>query len=380
MTRKQCILFLLVAVTLLVPAERVSAIGITPSAVVFDFEPGLNRTVTYKLISAKDADLYVKGDLKDYVKLSHTTLKCPCSYTHFTAELALPEELERPGLYDTRVGAVERSPPGGGGIGAKAAIEALLWVKVPYPGRYAVIVSFIADNVKVGEPVHFSIKIESQGLENITGTLRLEIFDSDGNKVATLFSQEKFIETKKSVSIELVWKTEGVKEGIYTAKVAFDYAEKKPATASKDFRVGDILIKIVDILNNETIEGGIAKFVIRAESFWNSMIRDVYATLLVTKNGKTVGQSKSSNVDVEAWSMESIKLFWDTEDTESGTYNATITVHYHNKTVEKIIETKITPKMEISYIILIIAIIILAISIAVLMLYYKYKHKKRSKG
>jgi len=65
---------------------------------------------------------------------------------------------------------------------------------------------------------------------------------------------------------------------------------------------------------------------------------------------------------------------------ESGTYNATITVHYHNKTVEKIIETKITPKMEISYIILIIAITILAISIAVLMLYYKYKHKKRSKG
>ncbi len=378
MRMKRGALFMLAALALasILFFDNASALSIVPSSVIYDFEPNLNKTLILKVRGTNDVDLYVKGDLKEYVKIDRTSLDCPCKYSPFTVEINLPEELEVPGTYDTRVGAIEKIPPGTEGIGGRVAMEFVLLVKVPYPGRYAVI-NMQADSVQVGEPVRFSMKIESRGTENISGTVKLEVFDSNGNKVATMYSDEKFIESKKSADVSLVWNTAGAKEGIYTAKATFDYGGDRPATTQEDFRVGDILIRILDVLNNETVQGDISKFVIRVESFWNAVIKDVYATMVVTKDGRTIGESQSSNVDVQPWSIRDISLFWDTGDTEPGTYDAAITVHYQNKTAEKAIQTTIVPEIGIGYLILIAAVIIIAALVVALALYYRYRMKKR---
>ena len=116
---------------------------------------------------------------------------------------------------------------------------------------------------------------------------------------------------------------------------------------------------------------------VEVESFWNGMIKDIYAKMTVSKDGKSVGESTSSNIDIKPWSTNKITLFWDTEDVEPDTYDATITVFYHNKTAVKSIETTIVPKNEMGYFLLVAALIIIAVAMAALVIYFV--RKKRGK-
>ncbi len=362
---------IMLVLSLLLLSGSVHAIGIGPSSIVYDFEPGMNFTIDYILLSDKDVDIYIKGDLAEYVTTSVDEMDCtpPCKYAPFSATFNLPDELDPPGIYDTRIGAVEKMPTSGG-IGSREGIEAVLLIKVPFPGKYAKI-EIRTQSVKVGEMVHFTATIDSHGKENITGVTRLEIFDSDGVKVATMYSDEVFVLTRGTTDVTFSWDTAGVKEGIYTAVATYEYGGDKPATTRKDFRVGDILIKIIDVLNNETVQDGIAKFIVGVESFWNSDIKDVYATISVyDDDGSSVGASKSSNINIKPWSKGLLTMYWDTEDVGPGTYDATITVFYHNKTAVTNIETTIVPKAVFDYNLLLMAVlVIIAVAVAAVVIY-----------
>ncbi|MBN2330691.1 MAG: hypothetical protein JXC85_02650 [Candidatus Aenigmarchaeota archaeon] len=369
---------LIMALSLLISPVNGSALGLSPSSFVLDFEPNLNKTFFISVRSTKDLDIYVKGDLQEYFKVEKTFLDCPCNLEPFRVDINLPEKLDRPGIHETRVGVIETIPSEGGTIGARAAFEGVYIFKVPYPGRY-VKIDLKADSVKVGDTVSFLVTANSAGTENVTGTLKLEIFDSNGVKKATLYSDNNFVESKKSIEIRLSWDTEGMVEGIYTAKATFEYGGDEPAVMEKGFRVGDILIRIIDVLNNETVEDEIAKFVVKVESFWNSRINDVYAALDVRKDGRNVGESKSSNVNVEPWSVEDMNIYWDTSGIEPGTYDAIITVYYQNKTAEKTIETKIVQKPQFDIVSILLVIMALSVAIAAF-LAYRFRRKKKGRA
>jgi hypothetical protein len=187
------------------------------------------------------------------------------------------------------------------------------------------------------------------------------------------------VPSRENTDFSATWETAGMKEGIYTARASFDYGGEEPAVSEKDFRVGDVLIKIVNIVNNDTEEGGISRFNIEIESFWNSPITGVYATLSVKeKNGNSLGDSKSPSVDIMPWSKQKLEIFWDTAGKKAGVYDATITVFYANKTVEKTIETRIVAPQKADYLIYTIIIAIVAIAGAAAAIMLRRRHKKKA--
>ena len=154
-------LLTLVLITTL-SVTNVNAIGLNPSRLIIDFEPNLEKTVTYNVINNEGKELevsvYVSGELKDYVTLKETKITvAPGEVKPFTVNLKLPSKLDKPGTYDTRVGVVGTVPltaGGGAQVAARVGVESQLWVRVPYPGKYASI-ALDAPNVKVGENVEF---------------------------------------------------------------------------------------------------------------------------------------------------------------------------------------------------------------------------------
>ncbi|MDD5416566.1 MAG: hypothetical protein PHU12_01165, partial [Candidatus Aenigmarchaeota archaeon] len=61
------------AISFLIMANLTYAIGISPARLIIDFEPGMSDTYEYSVINSESrtiyGQVYVKGDLKDYVTL-----------------------------------------------------------------------------------------------------------------------------------------------------------------------------------------------------------------------------------------------------------------------------------------------------------------------
>jgi hypothetical protein len=133
-------LFLLLLLVLLLPMP--SALGISPGRIDIPFQPGFKNTYGFIVIPHMTPylRLSVYGDLAQYVTLSQTEAVVKNGIGHFTFSVSLPDDLPRPGLYDTRILVTEFPggfEGGGTGVGAKVAIELQFWVRKPYPGKYS---------------------------------------------------------------------------------------------------------------------------------------------------------------------------------------------------------------------------------------------------
>lgn len=315
---------------------NVYPIGIGPGRVILDFKPNLKETFTYQVFNNEnknmDVEMYVKGDLEDYVTLSTTSSTfSPGESKTFTYEINLPSELEKPGTYDTRIGALEvLSTTGGQGatVGARAGVELQLWIRVPYPGKYMEI-SLEAPDAKVGEPVQFTITLSNLGKEDISAKASIELYDSNNLKFATLSIGEIYVETAATKELYKEWETGNIKPGTYHAVATVTY-NGKSAKDEKDFRIGDLLIKIIDVYADNILQGTIGKINIEIESSWNEDISDVYAEIKVA--GETI---KSETINIGPWERRIINAYWDTKASDIRDYDASAIVHYSGKTISK---------------------------------------------
>jgi len=343
------------------------SIGISPAKIEYFFEPGLEKEVSFKITNAesdKPLTAYVNGDLAEYVTLSETSFVGSGS---FVAVVKLPEEISLPGTHRILIGAIESDTSGDevSVIGGIAAVQAVIEITVPYPGKYLE-ASFKIEDVNEGENIPFELELENLGTENLEVLTTLEVYEGDFNgakvNVKTLNSQK--IESKKKIILKDFLDGADLKTGSYFVDVTLDYGSE--LKLNETFRIGHFFIDILDY--SYVFEAWkINPFNIKIGNVWNSKMNDVYSEVSITDEGRVIGNFKTPSVNLEPWEETNLTGYFDALEIGPGKYTANIKVFYEQdsnfKLVKIYVEEKGIDGIWITIIILVFLIIILVLAI-----------------
>ena len=358
MVRKIIFVFLLC----LFFCQSVYAAGVTPSSYAFDFEPGLEKDVSFNFIFGKDAELevYADGDLAEYVEIDKDSL---LGGGVVSVHLKLPSEIEIPGVHRILVGA-KQIPNEEGGMGIVANVQGVIKIRVPYPGKYAEI-GFTAGNVNAGEPVELKLSVSNLGKEEIFIEPVIKVFDSE-KKIEEWALESQWLSPTKSVAFSRVMDTQNYNPGDYNATAVVEYGGKRAAVANLTFRLGELYVAVSNT-SNYFERGKINRFEIEAESFWNDPIENLFAEVLIEEYDISF---LTPSTNLNPWDKTTLVGFFNTEDIEKEEFQAEIILNYEGTTTSKTVTLFL--KEEFDYVMyvmiggLVLVIIILVIIIVLL--------------
>lgn len=356
-------LILLIIFLQILPFVNAGSIGITPAHYELFFEPNLERTFEFKA-SNPDSDagieIYMQGDLSEYFELSDTFLK---QSGNFEVKLKLPDKIEIPGTHRIIVGVREKIKDINGGVGGLAAIQAVISVLVPYPGKY-VEASFKILDINKGENAFFELELNNLGTQDVDVNPIIEIYENE-KKLRTQVIEIGEIKSKDKVTISDFLETSDLSSGVYNVVVTIDYS--KIITIEKELRIGYFFINITDY-SYQFESKEINKFNIEVENLWNSEMNNVFAVVSVSDKGKILDDFKTPSVNMKPWEKVNLSGFFDASDVEEGKYTANIKVYYVNETISKLVAIYIF-KPELNQMWLIGGGIALGIIVIILMIF-----------
>jgi len=339
-------LYILISVAILfclVLPANVNAIGITPGRVTINFEPNLEKELSFTVINNEHKDmsvlLYVgSGPLNNTVTLYNKIVKFSSADESktFRYKLTLPERIETPGAHRVEIFAMELpsdiTEPGAF-VGATTAVVHQIKILVPYPGKYATAELSVKEAGK-GEPVQFYVKIFNLGKSDILKAgATIDILGPTNEKIATVKTNEISIEQKKKGEVMATWIAD-VNPGVYHAVATVDY-DGNIATDEKNFAVGTMTIKLLDVKVNEFTLGDIAKFNVLIQSEWNKKITGVNAELIIyDENNDVMADVKSASADIEPMQKTTLFVYWDTSGVREGVYDSVLRINYADRTTE----------------------------------------------
>ncbi len=368
-------------VSLIALSGTVSAIGISPSRIDVNFEPGFYKTYQFYVRAGNygNIKIYSECDLSEYImpSINEITLS-PGELRYFNVIIELPEEIDVPGTHRCSVVAEEVPVGPSSGVVAYSAVETPIIIRVPYPHKYLESTLHVS-NVEMSQPVNFTVSLLSRGLENVMADSVIRVTDVEDVNLATLYTERILVESLGHGSLSAVWDTTGVPPGRYYASSTVEYGGEEPSLSHKAFKIGDMLIKIVNVTYPEEIHpDDIVKFEVEVDSYWNSEINDVYLTLGYVNEGTVITSSTSETFDMESWGNKKVSIFWDTNNLDIGEYNIIITAYYSDRSTEKSINVEIRESVIFLLDLTIIAILI-AVMVAVLYI-LRRKRVARKKG
>lgn len=317
--KKICIILVFLVAILV---DIAYAIRISPDTVRIEFEPNLEKSITFRVGGSQKIELYKKGALADYVDLSESVVGGDSS---FTVTVKLPSYIDTPGDNIVLIGAREYSG-GGGTVGGVAAIQTPIVIRVPYPGIYPEF-SLSAPDANIDETVPIIIRIRNLGTDKIKRAVaQIDIIDSDNLLAKKLTTNELSVESKSTVDLMAFFNTTGVKSGSYRAIANVTY-DANYTLLERNFRVGILSVKLLNY-TKEFLKDKIGKFEIELQSKWNSKIDDLHAEIIISNGTKTIETLKTPTTSLEPWQKIKIYTFWDTTDLAEGKYNARIILYY----------------------------------------------------
>ena len=341
--------YLVIAIIFLIAfAQDVLALGITPGRAVYDYAPGRQEDVAFKVINNEHKNmkilLYVEGELNQSITLYNTVLEFTSSEEEKDLKYTfkLPESLEEPRMHVTRIIAREipEKTDEGTFVGATVAVASELYIKVPYYGKYLELKMTIRESDVNGTTI-FDVSASNFGEQNIARAYAIIDILGKTNEIIDTVKTETFaIDTKQRKDLIAEWKA-NVNPGTYVAKATIIYDEKID-TIEKTFTVGTERIDLVDVVVEDFRLGGIAKFTIVGENKWNSEIKDVYSRVVIYDSAdRTIADSRSASVDFPALKRTTMFAFWDTAGIDVGRYEGKIFLYYSNKSIDKEIKVNV---------------------------------------
>lgn len=359
----------------------VNAFIISPADINIDYVANQNSTASFSIRNndATPADLivYVEGDLNKSFGLSDKkiTINPGSSYT-INFNVLMPSNL-KPGDHQNLIKieqATSNAP--GGVIGIKLSVGMLVNIKVPYPGKY-IEASLSAENVAVNDPVKFKVYLENKGKETVKETYAiLDIYDENNVKIGSARTGSISLLRSGTASLETEWNSRGYPAAAYTAKgkVYWDGNESEIAT---EFKIGDILIEIVNITGVDIKKNSISRIDIEARSKWNAQIRGIYAEIEILKDGNVLRTAKSQTTEINGWGKTTIPVYLDVIGLQKGFYDARAVVYYATKTADKKFIVNI--KEDYTLLILVVAGVVLLLIINLIIVLYMLKRKRNEK-
>jgi len=371
-------------IAIIILSWRASAIvGVSPGIYEVNFEPGLKESYvfSYKFDEGVNAEVYAEGDLAEYVTLSTDSL---VGGGAVIATVELPGYIEEPGDHKIFIGAMQKADTLGGSIGMVGNVRGVILVKVPYPGKYALISEFYATNANQGEPVNFTLHVNSLGQEGITVTALVEIFDESNSSLEIVNLGSSYLEPKENKIFFKQFQTTNSKAGDYRARAIVKY-DAGEITKERMFRLGTLYVGISNYTREFTKEK-INKFEVEIESFWNNQLNDVYADVNII--GYDI-EFLTPSLDLTPWQKTRLSGFFDTSGIKEDNFQANITVHYANEKTNEIVELKFI--REVDYVLyalilggIFVGILVLSIIIVLVILLTRVRkplnNKRRQKN
>ena len=294
--------------------------GVNPVSYDVDFEPGLEKEFVFDFVFDGNAnvDLYIEGELAECVTLDKSRIK---GREDVVASLTLPFNLDVYGISSVMVVATD-------GI---SETKGILKVRIPYPEEY-IEPELSISSVNFGEVVDFTFTLFNRGVIDTEAVSVVQIF-KDGEEIETFdFALEK-IDARSSISHGVSFDTSGYSPGDYVVIVFSDYGEGKFALSESSFRVGEFYVGVLDY-SNELKQGGIERFQVDVESFWNKRINDFYM-------GVSILNSDASFVTptevLGPWETISIGGFLDTSSITGENVEAEIVLHYGDEVTSRVV-------------------------------------------
>ena len=326
------------------------AIGVSPIRKIVDFEPNEEHDLELKIKNDGQKDIkaivYARGELSEYIGIVDSLVAMSKDESEKKAryKLNLPEKFNNPGVHKTDLVVMEYPDSFGTAdqtmVTATASVVSELWVRVPFPGKYAEAKVYI-DSKNINEDVNFAISVMNFGKEDIKkASAKIRILGATYEEIAVIETNEVSIPSQEKDSLSATWFA-NVNPGKYHAIIEISYDEKK-LVIEQNFEVGSLFIDIKKIEVEDFSLGQVAVFDIYLESKWNEMIDDVYGEMTVLdETGTEYTKFKTASVNIPAMGEGVLKAYWDTRDVNVGKYSLRLLIHYSEKVTEKLIETEV---------------------------------------
>jgi len=327
------LLVLIIGLFLISSLSIVSAISITPPRIEGNFRPGLETDIEYTVSSRLDRDLefYAEGDLAQYITFNQTIVH---QRGNVIATLKLPDAIEIPGPKRTYIGAREIADEevASGGMGVAVAIEALILIHVPYPGKYLE-TELSASDANLGEPVEFMLKVISRGDEDLIMQPRIEVYSENDDLIEVLDFKEREVPSGKTFELYKILNTTEYGAGRYYAVSKIDYdSGQMTAESNASFRIGELVINIMNYSKKITIHDGMQVFWIDIENGWNDEIDGAFADVRISnKTGWPVARFRTSPTQLNPWEVERISGYFNSSEITPGKHYAKIDLTYYGR-------------------------------------------------
>lgn len=365
---------LFIIITLLL-AGNVYAIGLSPARVSLNFEPNIVKEMTFTIVNTIDseikAEISVEGELSPYLTFESTLVPlAPGEHKKVKAALSFPEQIKGgDNVLIVRITEIRKATSM---INVRAEVIGKIFIKAVYEGYYAE-PRLIIKSSDVNEKVKFELEIANYGKENITqASAFINLLDQNENKIATIDTNnlDEVIRSHEKATLYAEWMPD-VNAGLYKAKATVIYHDKT-AAAEQEFRIGELFVDIIN-LPESIIANKINEINIEIENTWSNTISNIYADIIVKKDGNTIAASKTLSENVNAREKKTIKGYVDTSNLVAGEYDLEVLLHYEGKTTSKtsklkIIVEEIEEKESKLLVPLIIMVVLLAIVSAYLLL------------
>ena len=351
----------------------VFAASVTPGSYNVDFDPGYSGTFTFQFGFGEgiETELYVSGDLAEYVVLDKETL---VGGGAVIATLNLPSEVDLPGVNRIRVGARQLENENSG-MGVVSNVWGTIKVNVPYSGKF-VELDLKAPNANVREMINFSLEIFNRGDEPLTVSSNLQIFREE-SLIENIDLGINDVDAMSSGIVNYLFDTAGLSAGEYNAVVSGEY-DSKIATVENPFKLGEFLVKIVDY-PKEFNEDKLERFSIEVESFYNDPIEDLYAEVNV------IGFEDASFITpvgtLGAWRTDTLEGFLDTSEIDIKEFQAEIIIHYGEETTSETVDLKLNMNYDYTFILVLLGFFIIFVFLVWrIVVFVKRTGKKSKKG
>ncbi|RMG77381.1 MAG: hypothetical protein D6707_11160, partial [Bacteroidetes bacterium] len=311
-----------------------SSLGLSPATIDINFEPGFEDRYSFRTSGDdpnKELLVYPDGDLKEYAKFDKKRIKAGES---FEVYLKLPQKIELPGehhIYITVEETIDEELASA--LGSRSIVRGVIYVHVPYPGKYLELNYFNVKNINVGEKGLAEFEVVSRGEETITIRPRIEIYSKDRKLMKTLTLKERTLKTGESIALKKSFNSEGFSAGPYYARLIIEYGNK--LMKEKEFKIGEMNIFIKDYTKRVPI-GKTEPFNITIESGWNNDIELVHGVVRILKdNRELIQEFKTPPTELKAWETKNLSGFVETFGFERGEYLTDIIINYYSEGVEK---------------------------------------------
>ena len=347
--KRYCLVAYLILGLLIISINVRASAVITPPSIVVFYEPSINKIYSFGLTnkgdSTLDFDIYVDGDLMDYinVNMQNITLQ-PKEGVAVVYELNLPESGLKPGSHLNFIKAKERLQESVSGRGVQAVPEVAFTIEVlvPYPGDYLEAAINTPDSVQGGKDIDVHLQLSNMGTNDLNNIKsKVEFLSLENNKSMGVLKLDSVdIKSKETRNLIGYSSTKNWNLGAYSAVATINYGANE-IKLSKPFNVGDIEMEIVGLNTTRYEQDSLNRIGVIVGSKWNQIINNIYVTVSLTdQNGRQI-EARSQSLDIGPLGVTEVPVFIDTSGFQAGFYKMNTKLFYFDKNKEKIFDIEI---------------------------------------